>query len=350
MSIEERIARIQLNSVSSSSLSLSSNKSNDDLFNINQYGSSITNIEKEGKEEEKEKEKEKEEEENKKNRKKDSRFSELHVVTRKKFHKESKFDFIQEIIRTEGEELSIILNIFIELFSIESHPNRIPYGDIEQKILNRKNNIHRLCLLCDQLDIYIKESEEAIKFITRYEREHEIISRKNKIKNIFKINKEEKGDNKKDKDKDKEDIKEKQKYVEYQRYLKHDGYGSELLQKIGKNPKDLRIDVNNTRKCIIICLMCHSESIQRLVTVGKIFSEKYECAFRYTFIPPKSLDEFIYYIDTLKNEYYTGQISSFNFINIIQHLVECGGVHTFVEDVLKIARIFETKRLQTVGV
>lgn len=335
MSIEERIARIQLRSSSNETIR---KKSNNNLFEINQYGSSIINIEEE-------EEKQKEEEEKGVQVKKKDKISKSYI-TQKEFYKESKFDFIQEVIRTEGKELSIILNIFTELFSIEIHPNRIPHGDVEKKILNTKSRIQHLCLLCDQLDLYIKKSEEAINFITMYEREHEINIRKNKIKNILKVN-----NKKEEKEKEKSQEQQKQQqYIKYQRYLKYDGYGSELLQKIGKSPKDLKIDVNNTRRCIIICLMCHSESIQRLVTLGKIFSDKYECALKYAFIPPKSLDEFIYYIDTLTNAYYTGQVSSFNFINIIQHLVECGGVHTFVEDVLKIARIFETRRLQNIEI
>jgi len=247
----------------------------------------------------------------------------------------SPFDFVQEIARVSGREQNAILKICIDLIRRECHVGHIPGGSIEETLVLIASRWERFCDSCDRLKEYVKKEREAKKFAEEKRKENMQRDQDSVLDRILRRHKE-------------YDVEEKEKDDEEEEvvYLKHKGFGSPLLMNTRKTAHSLYSDTVNIRRALIWCLMCHSVSIQRLVCCGKFFSDRYKVHLRYSPIHQDTLEEFVHWIDPLKNAFYTCQMSAFNFVDIIRCMVEKGGVNHYVNVILKVARLLETRRIE----
>jgi hypothetical protein len=245
--------------------------------------------------------------------------------------KTSSFDFVQEIARVSGREQNAILKMCIDLVRRECHVGHIPGGNIEETLVLISSRWERFCDLCDRLKEYVELEHEAKR---RANREREERMRKKRDKRLNRIMK--------NKEEEEEEMEEEEANV----YLKHKGFGSPLLMNTNKTAYSLHCDTENIRRALIWCLMCHSVAVQRLVRCGKFVSDRYKVHLRYSPIQQETLEEFVHWIDPLKNAFYTCQMSAFNFVDIVRCMVEKGGVNHYVNVILKVARVLETRRIE----
>lgn len=259
------------------------------------------------------------------------------------FIKMSTLDFIQETARADSRELNFLMKMCVDLIFLGCHKNRIPDGPVDKTFLSIQKEWKDMCDQCDRLKHFCEERNKA-KLREDSRRKKKLKGEKDiRLKRIYNMKKnEEKSDeltnvlSREERESQKEDFK---------KYLCHSGYGSPLLKDINLSPITLYNQTKDIRRCIIWCLMCISEDIQRLVCCGKFYSKTYKCKLRYVPIEKNSLDEFIHFIDPLKNSFYTCQMSACNFVLCVQRMVEMKGVNHFTNVILKIGRTLETLRI-----
>lgn len=270
----------------------------------------------------------------KKKKEKETRLVDFYEDENGYFVKSSSFDFVQEIARVSGREQNAILKMCIDLVRRECHTNRTPGGDVEESLILISSRWERFCDQCDRLKIYVELEREAKK---NADAEREERLRKRKDKRLNRIMK-----NKGEEEEEEEEIVENV-------YLKHKGFGSPLMMNANKTAYSLFLDTENIRRALIWCLMCHSVAVQRLIRCGKFYSDRYKVRLRYAPIRQDTLEEFVHWIDPLKNAFYTCQMSASNFVDIVRCMVEQGGVNHYVNVVLNVARVLETRRIEKIS-
>lgn len=233
------------------------------------------------------------------------------------FH-EYRLDFIQAINIADEVELNVIMKIAIDISVRESHIDRVVGGEIDRVLGELSVGFNEFCDTCAKLERWIKRKHEETKKNTKP----------------------------KDKQKCALEILESQKCIEQK---EHDDmlkvFGSDLLIDIKKTPEEIYEETKNIRRSVILCLLVHSEALQRLVCVGKFYAPSLGHKYKYVGIPKESLDEFISFMNQLKSAFMTQQTSSGNFVLCIKMMVVKNGVDGFVNNVLKVARKLETDRL-----
>jgi hypothetical protein len=239
----------------------------------------------------------------------------------------------------------------VDLIVLGSHKNRIPNGPVEQTLNRIQREWKNMCDQCNRLKSFSEERKKAkVRDTTRRKRKRER-EKKLKLNRIYnKRRRNETGEEGRESADTDSTVDHHEDDLEQERkdrglYLCHGGYGSQLLQATRVSPSMLYEDTKNIRRALIWCLMCLSEDIQRLVLCGKFYSEKYKCRLRYVPIRQDSLDEFVHWIDPLKNAFYTCQMSASNFVVCMRVMVEKKGVDHFIKVILATGRTLETLRI-----